>query len=278
MTHSSPVTTLTPEAIANLHSSLSAKGQSPHTLKAYSGDLKTFLTETKRDSISKEEFEHLAMSWLTSNRRIVAPKTTSRRLTSLRAFVRWAKWGDMLTDYSAPTAARPMPHPLPEGIEGVHKLIRCTRNEKQKALIALCGLCGCRIGEALSVRPSDFDLVEMMLTIRGKGDKTRIVPVPDSAWNVLCAPVTRAFTEGNREVVGLQDRFARRVVTDLGEKAGLRRRISSHDLRSTFATEVYDRTKDIRLVQELLGHSTSAQTEVYTMIGIAAMKKAIIDL
>ena len=205
----------------------------------------------------------------------MAPKTTSRRLTSLRAFAKWAGWGDMLSDYSAPTAARGIPHPLPEGIDGVHRLIGCTRNEKQKALVALCGLMGCRIAEALAVRPSDFDLHDMTLSIRGKGDKTRIVPVSESAWGVLCSPVTRAFVDGDREVVGLKDRFARRVITTLGERAGLRRAISSHDLRSTFATAVFDKTKDIRVTQELLGHASVSTTELYTLVGMDKMRSAV---
>lgn len=270
--------TLTHESIARLHSSLSEKGQSPHTLKAYSGDLKTFLLDMGRTEVTREEFESLAMTWLTRNRRIVAPKTTSRRLTSLRAFVKWARWGEMLSDYSAPTAARGIPHPLPEGIDGVYRLIDCTHNEKQKALIALCGLCGCRVAEALSIKPSDFDMEHMLLTIRGKGDKTRIVPVSDRAWEVLCRPVTRAFVDGDREIVGLKDRFARRVITTLGEKAGLKRAISSHDLRSTFATEVYNKTKDIRVTQELLGHSSSQTTELYTGVSLENMRAAVNQL
>jgi site-specific recombinase XerD len=181
----------------------------------------------------------------------------------------------MLTEYSAPTAARSIPHPIPEGIPGVYRLIEVASNERQKAMIALCGLQGLRIAEALATRPSDFDLNEMCLTVRGKGDKTRVIPVSSNSWNILAVPVTRAFVEGDREVVGLRDRFARRVVTRLGEKAGLRRAISSHDLRSTFATEVYNKTQDIRLVQELLGHASVTTTEVYTLVGLDNMRKAI---
>lgn len=270
-----PVTTLSHETIDRLRASLSVRGQSVHTLKAYSGDLRTFLLETNLTEVPREIYEETAMGWLTSNRRIVAPKTTSRRLTSLRAFPRWADWPAMLADYSAPTAARAMPHPLPEGVEGVRRLIDCARAENQRSLIALCGLCGCRVGEALSIRPSHFDMTNMLLTIPGKGEKTRIVPVSNFAWEVLATPVGRAFIEGDREVVGLRDRFARRVITTLGERAGLKRAISSHDLRATFATEAYNLTKDIRAVQELLGHATSKQTEVYTLASLEAMRQAV---
>jgi site-specific recombinase XerD len=222
-----------------------------------------------------EDFEEVGMNWLQANRRRVAPKTTGRRLTSLKAFAKWAGWGDMFTEYSAPVPAKGVPHPLPEGIEGVYRLIDITHNVRQKALIALCGLCGCRVAEALAVKPSDFNLHDMTLTIRGKGDKTRIVPVSPRAWEILQIPVTRAFVDGDIPVIGLKDRFARRVISDLGVKAKLKRHISSHDLRATFATEVWDRTLDLRVVQELLGHASSNTTELYTAVRQDKMREAV---
>lgn len=211
------------------------------------------------------------MNWLTYNKRIVTATTTSRRLSSLRQFAKWAGWGPMFGDYTAPVPLKGQPHPLPEGVEGVRNMISYAGNERQAALIALCGLCGLRIAEALTVKPSDFDLHSMFLIVRGKGDKQRKVPVSRQAWQVLHKPVLEAYCEGNdREIVRLQDRHARAIVTALGVKAGLRRRVSSHDLRATFATEVYNRTKDQRLVQVLLGHASGTTTEIY--IGVTDEK------
>jgi len=182
----------------------------------------------------------------------------------------------MLRDYSTPTPAKGQPHPLPEGMSGVERLIEHARNDQQRALVALCGMLGCRVAEALTVQPTDFNTGEMLLTIRGKGDKTRRVPISNRAWDVLAMPVTRAMCAGpNVPVVGLKDRFARRVITDLGVKAGLKRHISSHDLRATFATAIYDKTLDLRLTQELLGHSSSATTELYTGVSLENMRKAV---
>lgn len=181
----------------------------------------------------------------------------------------------MLTDYSAPTPAKGVAHPLPEGMSGVERMLAVAKNERQQALVTLCGMCGCRVAEALAARPSDFDLQNMTLTIRGKGDKERIVPVSKKAWDILVSPVTRAFIENDREVVGLKDRFARRLITDMGERAGLKRRISSHDLRATFGTAVYDKTLDLRLTQELLGHASSQTTELYTGVTMDKMRGAV---
>jgi site-specific recombinase XerD len=77
------------------------------------------------------------------------------------------------------------------------------------------------------------------------------------------------------EVVGLKDRFARRVITELGVRAKLERHTSSHDLRATFATAVYDHTLDQRVVQELLGHSSGTTTEIYIGRSNDQMRKAV---
>lgn len=270
------VTTLSSESIDKFRSSLSVRGRSEHTMKAYCGDLKAFLLDCREPEISMEEFEELGMSWLQLNRRILAPKTTRRRLTSLRAFGKWAGMsGVALEEYAAPVPAKGQPHPVPEGMDGIRRIIEATDNEKQRALVALCGYVGCRVAEALQVKPSDFDLRNMKLTIRGKGDKTRVVPVSQRAWEVLAGSIGRAFVSGDAEVVGLRDRFARRVITELGEKAGLKRRIASHDLRATLATYVYDKTRNFRLVQEIMGHASSKTTELYIGVEFEAIRGAM---
>ena len=213
--------------------------------------------------------------WLTLTRRKVSPKTTGRRLTSLRAFARWAGWGSVLEDYSLPDPGKAQPHPLPEGIDGVRKLIDAANTEAQRALIALCGLCGCRIGEALSTRPSNFNLSEMVLSIRGKGDKMRFVPVSPEAYEVIAAPLLRAMVLGDEPIVQMNERHARKVITKLGERVGLKRHISSHDLRATFGTAVHDKTMDVRLVQELLGHASITQTELYIGVKFSKMREAV---
>jgi len=228
------------------------------------------LADLQLTEVPAESLERTAAQWLTTTRKVMSPKTITRRLTSVRAYGRWAGLGSILDDYKAPTPAKGDPHPLPEGIDGVRRLLNATQNEKQRALIALCGLCGCRVSEALSITASSFDLNRMVLTIRGKGDKTRRVPVSNEAWEVLQNRVFRSFCENDAPVVGLADRFARRVITDLGVKAKLERRVSSHDLRATFATAVYNKTLDIRVVQILMGHGQSSTTELY--IGVEQEK------
>lgn len=268
-------TILTLDSIDRFRNSLFVGGKADHTVKAYTTDLRVFLNQIEETGISLEELEETASRWLTGTRRKVSPKTTNRRITSLRAYGKWSGCGTILEDYKAPTPAKGDPHPLPEGTAGVRRLIECTANEKQRALIALCGLCGLRVSEARSIRPSSIDMHRMVLTIRGKGDKTRRVPISTEAWSILQVPVLLAMVDDDNFVVDLADRFARSVITNLGRKAGLQRPISSHDLRATFGTAVYDKTLDIRLVQTLLGHASSETTELYIGVKDENLKKAV---
>jgi site-specific recombinase XerD len=152
-------------------------------------------------------------------------------------------------------------------------MAQCAKNNRQQALVGLTGLCGLRVSEALSVRPSNIDFNSMLLTVRGKGDKTRVVPISPDAWLLLCRATVEALPS-NREIVSYKDRFARSILTDLAKRAQLRRHVASHDMRATFATEGHNKMPNLRVIQELLGHSSSSNTEVYTGVSVDQMREA----
>lgn len=154
-------------------------------------------------------------------------------------------------------------------------MLERTRNAEQRALVGLCGYAGLRVSEALATTTEWFDLKTMLITVRGKGDKERIVPLSNKAWSAVSTAMVDALGRSDKRLIRYQDRSARKCITTLGEKAGLSRSISSHDLRATFATEVYNKTKDQRVVQELLGHANGSTTEVYIGVTHNAMKLAV---
>lgn len=148
------------------------------------------------------------------------------------------------------------------------------RTAEQKALCVLIGLLGLRVSEALGCEFDHFDLNNMTLTVRGKGDKTRTIPVSDEVWEHLIDRVAELRRSRTERFVTYTDRGARKALTVLGEKVGLTRHVSSHDLRATFATAAYDKSLDLRAVQELLGHASSQTTEVYTGVQMLTMREA----
>ena len=264
--------------------SLSERGHPSNTLRAYRSDVRMFLTWMEKQPPESLELRSNALSslmaqYVTNHRDTWAPTTTQRKLTSLRAFARFLGVS-VLEDYNAPTPARARPHPLPEGMDGVIKLIDQADNNQQRALVALCGLVGLRVHEALNVTTQDVDLESQMLYVRGKGAKHREVPISTAAWAHIAPAYADALVRATHDgtetapLVPYGDRRARAIITTLGQRAGLTRAISSHDLRATFATAAYGKTKNLRAVQDLLGHSTSKTTEVYTGITTEAMREA----
>lgn len=273
--HLNKATTLSPESIERFRNWCIVRGQSSNTAKAYSTDLRMFLSHLGTTSLDMEtEFELAGATWLNETRKEASPKTTGRRLTSLRAFARWSGYPGLMLDYKAPTPAKGQPHPIPEGIEGLERMLRVAKNPDQRMLIALCGFVGMRLGEALDARTTWFNPHNMRMTIRGKGDKERIVPVSPRAWSIMSGPFTQAMI-GSGYLIDYQDRSARKAITSMGRRAGLSRPIASHDLRATFATEVFNRTGNMRLVQELLGHANITTTEIYTGVAQAALIDAV---
>lgn len=268
-------TTLSPATIEAFQDFLSARGRSSNTVRAYSADLRQCLIDTERASIPLEDYELTVMRWLTKHKKELAPRTTGRRLTSARAFARWAGWGDeILEDYTTPNPGRVESHPLPGGIEDVRRMLKLARNQEHVYFIALCGLVGLRASEALDVRAEDFRIAERRLTVRGKGDKTRTVPVSEEAWLLLQPAHIRSFFD-DIPYVNLKDRQARQCVTSLGHRAGIGRPVASHDLRATFGTAVYNKTGNGRLVQELLGHANLSTTQIYIGVDSNDMKEAV---
>lgn len=194
----------------------------------------------------------------------------------MRTFGKWLGIPNFLTDYLPPTPAKAIPHPIPEGMAGVYRLLQVAHGHQQVCLVTLLGLVGCRVSEAISVTHKDVNLHEMTLRIMGKGQRERIVPLSTNAWNSMAYRVTECFVTDTKEpLVNYQDRYARKLISDLGVKARLQRHISTHDLRATFATAALNGGANIRVVQELLGHSSSATTEIYTGVSMTDMKAAV---
>ena len=266
------MTTLSAGSIDLFLKSIAAHGGSPNTVKAYGTDLRKWMEWTEGHhgptSHLTIPLEEVGAEYLTAIRSEVAPTTLNRKLAAMKSWARWAGVGqDFLKDYRRPTPAPAVPHPLTEGIEGVYRMLAQVRRPAHEALIALQGLCGLRVSEALACQPSWFAFQKdgIWLTVVGKGDKTRRVPVSTPAWIALATAYAEATTRPqDPRIVALTDRAARRAITRIAGRAGLDGDTASHDLRATFATTAYRNSgNDVRAVQELMGHSNSSTTEIY---------------
>lgn len=180
-----------------------------------------------------------------------------------------------LHDYSLPTPPKSEPHPLPAGMADIDAMIAECGNDEQKLLIVLCGMVGLRVSEALDIKPSHFNFGQLELTVTGKGEKTRTVPISEEAWEQVGTYVTEAFLRGRTNLIHYSDRGARKLITAIGARANVARPVASHDLRATYATELHNAGVPIRVVQELLGHAHVSTTEGYTGVNRAQMRQAV---
>lgn len=273
--------TLSREQIDAFVASVEESGRSQATATAYRSDLVIFANWAQESNA--ESMSSAASAWLNAGRAELAPKTTRRRFTSVRNFMKWANVDQgALVDYSLPVPKKTKPHPLIGGMDSVRLMLAAAKNSAQRTLIVMQGFGGMRVAEALSVRVSDVDRKNGIITVRGKGDKEREVPFDptSSAFEIIR---DRCYEVGSGLLVGLSDRAARDSIYTVARKAGVeaytKENVSSHDLRATAATALYVASgHNIRLVQEFLGHASVSQTEIYVGTSRDQFRSAVAGL
>lgn len=175
-----------------------------------------------------------------------------------------------------------IPHPLPGLNEDLTSMLDTCKTEEQRALVALLGLMGLRLFEALSITTKDIDVHKMTLTVWGKRGKKRVLPITDRAWMYISSAYLSALVNVTQQsgvvlylnLVNYSDRGARNFITELGAKIGVTRPIASHDLRATFATLSYAKHRDIEALRIWLGHDSIETTRLYVAIAIEVLREA----
>jgi integrase/recombinase XerC len=246
------------QRLAEFRTALERQGRSHNTIESYTSDIRMYLLFCAEHG----EDEDSAPRWIDHLRDTAATSTVLRRMASLRCFYELMLDKKVLQKYSAPSVAPGYAHPLPNGMDDVRDMIRLCQKEPHRHLVTLCAFAGVRVSESrfiLRRHITQDDVGQWWVHVVGKGRKERDVPLVDEAIGYLNLDVPL-----DRRMVQLQDRQARQIIQDLGERAGISRIVSSHDLRMTFGTTIYAKTLDLRVTQDLLGHSSSETTTRYT--------------
>ena len=195
-------------------------------------------------------------------------------LAAAKAYCNYAMLDDErreLNKYKAPVPAPPYPHPLPNGVKDIYAMLEASEGPIRLA-IGLGGFAGTRVTETRSLTKESID--RNRLVIRGKGDKVRRVPI-----NEPLAQLIEDEYPGEGPLVPHGDSWVRKKISEAAIHAGVRHADgsvpSSHDLRATFATGIFNRTKDIWLVSQLLGHADIKVTQNYLGIDQSALELAV---
>lgn len=249
------------------------------TQQAYRRDLVAFLTWCQSQSIHYlQDLDNGSIRAFAASehRRGLSPRSIQRRLSGLRRFFKTArKLGQMQNDPSADIKAPKVRRKLPEAldIEQVFLLLDIPTDTpicvRDKAMLELFYASGLRVGELVTLKWTDLDSSEGLVTVLGKGQKERIIPVGRHALESLdkwksyqAAGATYIFTN----VAGrqLSVRALQKRVAYWSQRQGLDQRVHPHQLRHSFASHILQSSGDLRAVQELLGHANLSTTQIYT--------------
>ena len=271
------------------------RAMSQNTVASYCSDVVKFLsffdtTERKvpAERLTAEDIkEYLASCPGRSSR------SQARLLSALRSFFNWMVLEGTIKDnpcdrVDMPKLGRYLPDVLSE--EEVFRIIDSVdvttwQGCRDKAILEVLYGCGLRVSEAVGLKVTSLFLDEGFVRVIGKGDKERLVPIGEAASDALTAylearPAEFSVTDHifvNRYGKPLSRVSAFKTVKAAAALAGVRKNISPHTFRHSFATHMIENGADIRLVQEMLGHESVSTTEIYTHIDSTTWHAEILE-
>lgn len=257
---------------------------SAHTIAAYRRDLTDFCEFCIGRSLNGLDAirEAHVRQWLAgAHRRGLAASTQQRRLSALRALFAWRSGATGLRHNPAAAVRAPRRHrKLPRTLEvdEVGGLLRASGDDplllRDVAIAELLYSCGLRLAELQAVDLGDLDRGERLLRVTGKGRKTRTVPVGRQALAAIDAwlavrpqPRDTASQQAlflSSRGLRISPRSIQARLAELAKRNGAGRGVHPHMLRHSFASHLLESSGDLRAVQELLGHSDIATTQIYT--------------
>ena len=268
------------------------KQASPHTVAAYARDLERFAAETGDVSLTDIQGHHVRAFAGRMHAQGLAPRSIARQLSSVRGlFVFLVRRGELGANPASGVRAPKGRQRLPKTLDTDQAAQLFTapaadggaaseRDLRDRAMVELLYGSGLRLAELVAVDVRDLDLRSGFVTVVGKGDKTRIVPVGRAAQEAL-----RAYLETRPTVRGEDPLFigragrrisARNVQLRLKRLAAIASGndgVHPHMLRHSFASHLLESSGDLRAVQELLGHANLSTTQIYTHLDYQHLAK-----
>lgn len=259
-----------------LETELKLRGFSERTLSAYLDNNKRFLEFVKKpvEEISQDDVKTYTAHLIAEKK--LKPATVSLMLSSLKFMFKEVVKRDIFTGIKPPKPEKGLPTVLSK--DEISMLLKAAENPKHKLLIEFLYSSGLRVSEAVTMKINDIDVNEKIGIVKaGKGKKDRNIILSDTFIEHFKDYLANRGDE-NPYVFQVKDRHitvrqAQRIVKEVSEKAGIKKRVFCHALRSSFATHLLESGTDIRVIQELLGHSNLATTQKYTKVSTEQLKK-----
>ena len=279
------------------------RGLSSNSISAYSRDLgkfSEFLTNSKRNfaDLSTQDLTDFEV-WLKSRR--LALSSINRTLSAVKGFYKYAQLEFGISNPTLEIVSGKISRKLPKAlsVDEITKLIESAKREgnpislRDFAILELLYSSGARVSEIVGVNTADISISQTsdgdvtVLKLRGKGSKERIVPLGKFAVAALedyftrTRPSLASKNSKSEPALFLNSRGKRlsrqsawQIVLDAAVATGLEGKVSPHVFRHSYATHLLDGGADIRVVQELLGHSSVTTTQIYTLITIDKVRES----
>lgn len=272
------------------------RGLSDNTISSYERDLVKFSAWADENNIKaiyatgtdlRKGVQHFSEEGL-------AQSSQSRLVSTIRAFYKFLLFENYVDEdpseqIVSPKISRKLPDIISEN--EISKIIDAIdlseeQGERNRAILEVLYGCGLRVSELTNLRISDLFFDQNLIRIIGKGNKERIVPINSEAQKCIRiykdeVRVFQNILKGEEDILFLNRRGKRltramifTIVRTLTEKAGIRKKVSPHTFRHSFASHMVNRGADIRIVQDLLGHSSITTTEIYTHLDQRKIREA----
>lgn len=274
------------------------RGFSPNTLEAYQRDVKKLTDYLDGEGIRLTDvtLEHLQSFAASLHDLGIGAKSQCRILSGVRSFCNFMVRDGRIEDdpselLESPQTGKHLPEVLSiEEVDMLEAAIDCSKWEGQRnrAMIEMLFSCGLRVSELVTLKLSDLYLDERFIRVLGKGNKERLVPISPRAIDELymwfdqrnemkIKPGEEDYVFLNRRGAHLTRTMVLIFIKDYARDAGIRKTISPHTLRHSFATSLLEGGADLRAIQAMLGHESIGTTEIYTHVSTKTLREEILQ-
>ena len=272
---------------------------SDNSVQAYIRDVKKFANYAIPIGLSELKVTRVDISTFLAqiNQEDISSRSQARIISGIKAFYKYLIMEDYLkinpTDLiESPKIGLKLPDTL--SLIEIDKIISAVdlsnkQGERNRAILETHYSCGLRVSELVNLQLSNIHFKEGYLKVTGKGNKERLAPIGGRAINYLTIYINhvrnhQSIKKGNEDFVFLNNRGSKLtrvmiflIIQKLTERIGLKKKISPHTFRHSFATHLIEGGADLRAVQEMLGHESITTTEIYTHLDNEYLRGNIIQ-
>lgn len=273
------------------------RGLSNNSIGAYENDVNKLISYLADEQVKIKEvtLDTLQNFICVLHDMEISPRSQARIISGIKSFFRFLKLEDYIDEnpsllLEAPQIGRHLPEVL--SVEEIDNMIDCidmnkAEGQRNRAIIETLYGCGLRVSELINLEINKLFLDEGYIVVKGKGSKERMVPISEVAIHEINSYLDQ---RRNMEIVPGEENFLFlnykgthisritifKIVKQLADLAGIKREISPHTLRHSFATHLLEGGANLRAIQQMLGHESIATTEIYIHIDRTRLREEIL--